>query len=62
MMPRLMKKNELAKHLGVSCATIYRWDKEGKIPPPVLKSNNMALYDVIACEAALGIATTTASA
>ena len=57
-----MKKNELAKHLGVSCATIYRWDREGKIPPPVLKSNNMALYDVMACEAALGIATTTASA
>ena len=61
-MQRLMKKHELAKHLGVSCATIYRWDKDGKIPPPVLKSNNMALYDVMACEVALGIQTTSASA
>ena len=61
-MKRLMKKNELAKHFGVSCATIYRWNREGKIPPPVLKSSNMALYDVNACEAALGIPTTTASA
>lgn len=59
-MQRLMKKHELAKHLGVSCATIYRWDKDGKIPKPIMKSNNMALYDVMACEVALGIATTIA--
>ena len=61
-MPRLMQKHELAKHFSVSCATIYRWDKEGKIPKPIIKSCNMALYDVNACEVALGIQTTTASA
>ena len=58
----LMKKKELAKYLGVSCVTIYRWTIEGKIPKPVLKSHKMALYDVNACEVALGIQTTNASA
>lgn len=61
-MQRLMKKHELAHHLGVSCATIYRWTNDGKIPKPVLQTNNMALYDVMACEVALGIPTTIASA
>lgn len=57
-MPRLMKKHDLAKYFGVSCATIYRWTKTGKLPKPIEETNNMALYDVIACEAALGIHST----
>ena len=48
-----MQKHELAKYFSVSCATIYRWDKEGKIPKPIIKSCNMSLYDVNACEVAL---------
>ena len=61
-MQRLMKKHKLAEHLGVSCATIYRWTKEGRLPKPINQSNNMALYDVMACEVALGIHSTIASA
>lgn len=57
-MQRLYKKHELAKYLGVSCATIYRWTKTGKLPKPIEETNNMSLYDVIACEVALGIHST----
>ena len=57
-MQRLMKKHELAKYFGVSCATIYRYTKEGKLPKPILQGNNYALYDRLACEEALGIRST----
>lgn len=30
-----LKDTQLAKHLGVGRATIWRWIKEGQFPPPV---------------------------
>ena len=59
-MQRLMKKHELAKYFGVSCSTIYVWTITGQIPKPIKRTGNMALYDVNACEVALGIQTTNA--
>jgi prophage regulatory protein len=33
---RIIRKHELAKKLGVSESTIYRWTKNGMLPQPLL--------------------------
>lgn len=36
---------EAAKKIGVHKLTLYRWEKEGKIPlPPRIKRNNQRVY------------------
>lgn len=39
-MTTYFKDTQLAKHLGIGRATIWRWIKEGRFPPPVRFSEN----------------------
>lgn len=62
MEQELIRKSELAKFCRVSVNTIYNWTKEGKLPKPIIESNNLCLYDFNECKAYLGIRSTIASA
>jgi len=41
---RLLRKPELQKLLGVSRATLGRWIKGGKFPPPSLIQNGRSMW------------------
>lgn len=45
-------RSELARALGVGRATVYRWERDGLIPPPERVSGNRSLFSPAAQMAA----------
>lgn len=50
MTPRLLRRVEVMRMLGISSSTLHRWRESGLIPPPL---PGTARYDREAIEAAL---------
>ena len=42
----LLKRQEIESEYKISCATIYRWIKEGRFPRPVRIGANMVRWKV----------------
>lgn len=40
----LLRTKDVQKKLGISRTTLHRWQKEGKIPPPIKISQNMVAW------------------
>lgn len=41
MKSRVVRPNELAERLGVARTTLWRWQREGRLPPPQLVGPNV---------------------
>jgi len=52
-MKNYQRAKQLAAHLQVSEATVWRWVAQGKLPKPFKPTQRTTLFDVELCQAAI---------
>jgi predicted DNA-binding transcriptional regulator AlpA len=53
---RLLAVAEVARVLGISIPTVWRWSSEGRIPPPLKLGKNVTRWDGAELAARIAIA------